>query len=59
MYDALTAHRSYRAAFPPAAALTVLRRDVASGKLDARVVDALAAVVAEGGGEQVPERAAG
>ena len=39
MYDALTAHRSYRAAFPPEAALTVLRRDVASGKLDARVVD--------------------
>ncbi len=59
MYDALTAHWSYRAAFPPAAALTVLRRDVASGKLDARVVDALAAVVAEGGEQQVQERAAG
>ncbi len=59
MYDALTAHRSYRAAFPPDAALTVLRRDVASGKLDPRVVDALSAVVAESAEGQVGERAAG
>lgn len=49
MYEALTAHRPYRAAFPPAAALEILRRDTAAGKLDPRVVDALAAVIAAAG----------
>jgi hypothetical protein len=36
----------------------MLRRDVTSGKLDPRVVDALTTVVAEGDGLQA-ERAAG
>jgi HD-GYP domain-containing protein (c-di-GMP phosphodiesterase class II) len=48
MYEALTAHRPYRAAFAADEALRILRRDAIAGKLDERVVDALAAVVAGG-----------
>lgn len=47
MYEAPTAHRPYRRAFAPGEALDILRRDAVAGKLDARVVDALAAVAAD------------
>jgi putative nucleotidyltransferase with HDIG domain len=57
VYDALVADRPYRKAWTTEQALSYLRQE-ASRSFDAEVVEALAAVIADGEGESCPDGAA-
>ena len=48
MFDAMTTTRSYRAAFPFSKAMEIIRGDMERGKLDARCVGALQALIDKG-----------
>jgi len=49
MFDAMTSNRSYRKGLNSLEALTIMARDVASGKLDLRAFDAIRMVISEKG----------
>ena len=59
VYDALTTHRPYRAAFSPARALAIIRAESEKGWWDRDIVAHVACLVAGDRGERTPLSAPG